>query len=72
MLRFFRKPPALSAALHNRIMKILPISLIIHLCVALYMYGQPFIFPTSAKDLVAKVSTSLNTAGIYEVTVTSA
>ena len=42
---------------------ILPYAAILHLCVGIYMYGQPLIFPTSQNEINTAVSSNLEGTG---------
>lgn len=51
LLRYYRKPLAYDEALHEAAMKIIPIALILHILIAIWVYGHPLIFPPSANSL---------------------
>ncbi|KAL4509992.1 hypothetical protein ABPG72_010185 [Tetrahymena utriculariae] len=56
LLRACRRPPTYDTGLNRRMLMILPWSLILHLAVGLYMYGQPLIFPSSQSQLILNMN----------------
>ena len=51
LLRFSRKPPTFDQNLHEKTMKVLPMAVLLHLLVAIYIYGYPLIFPYSGATI---------------------
>jgi hypothetical protein len=47
-LRNSRKPPTFDDQLHQKAMAVLPFSVILHLMIAIYVYGTNIFFPTNA------------------------
>ncbi|KAL4463408.1 hypothetical protein ABPG72_017129 [Tetrahymena utriculariae] len=71
LLRWHKKPPAYDQLLNTSMLKLIPWSLLLHLGIGIYMYGSPLIFPRSSTQISSSISDTLNSAGVYEVVITS-
>lgn len=49
ILRHYRKPPFYSSAINERLVRILPLAIVIHCSFSLYAYGATDIFPSEVK-----------------------
>ncbi|EGR28597.1 hypothetical protein IMG5_172090 [Ichthyophthirius multifiliis] len=67
LLRFNQKPPQYDQQVNNTIIKIIPLCLVLHLAVGMYMYGQPLIFPQDSNQVKVIVLDSLNSEGYNDV-----
>ncbi|CAD8150635.1 unnamed protein product [Paramecium pentaurelia] len=52
LLKFYRKPPSYDEALHDSVFTLLPYSIIMHILIAIWAYGHPYIFPSSSDALI--------------------
>lgn len=64
LLRFNKKPPIYDAKINKNVLRILPYSILIHMCISLYMYGQPLIFPGTKSSTQNEINTSLEQSNI--------
>lgn len=60
LLRYNRRPPSYDHRLNKKIIKLLPLALIFHLMIGLYMYSSPLIFPKSTDAIKSSVSDQLS------------
>jgi len=51
LLNYYRKPPAFDEALHKLATATLPFMALGHILIAIWVYGYPFIFPSSSTIL---------------------
>ncbi|CAD8138517.1 unnamed protein product [Paramecium octaurelia] len=52
LLKYYRKPPSYDEALHDSVFTLLPYSIIMHILIAIWAYGHPYLFPSSSDALV--------------------
>ncbi|CAD8057214.1 unnamed protein product [Paramecium sonneborni] len=52
LLKYYRKPPSYDEAIHDSVFTLLPYSIIMHILIAIWSYGHPYIFPSSSDSLV--------------------
>lgn len=49
------------------VLSILPLALVFHLAIGIYMYGQPLIFPKSPEDIKTEIVHKLSSHGVFNI-----
>lgn len=63
-MRYNKRPPTYDYRLNKKIINILPLALVLHLMVGIYMYGSPKIFPHDENSIKEAIGSSVKNSGI--------